>query len=389
MFRRIPVLIGWALALAGIAPSAQAQLSGMQPLEQFVYPVLPTVGVYYDPAQSGTGLTVDRVLAGGNTFVFATYYHYGANGEPTWLNLAAPVTQATMAQYTADGRAAWVQSEWLRADGGQCFDCAYTANTVSTPPYGVRQLELIGGRHLRLPASGNAPNRDMRLAKALVPDKTPSQRLLEKGAVWAVKRRLGTSQAGDYDTGAGGWVYFVKRPSAEKVRFEGNTLGLQEPAFLRLADRNAPEQYELRKAIESWATLPTQALQTYYGTAYGGGTLSEWPTAWDRDEYTFLIDPATDRIRMLARCVPINGGSTPACPTGIDRTRAIVTSVSDVIDAGPNDAGQERIVIRVWNMFKGDGSAFWQSEYELTRVPDDVARAIVPTLPSGIATGAQ
>lgn len=389
MIRRTPVLFCLSLALAAIAPTAQAQLSGLQPLEQFAYPVLPTPGVFYDPAQSGTGLTVDRVVAGGNTFIFSTYYHYGANGEPTWLNLAAPVTQATIAQYTADGRAAWVQSEWLRAAGGQCFDCAFTAPTVTTPPYGVRQLELIGGRYLRLPASGNAANRNMQLAKALVPDRTPSQRLLEKGSVWAVKHRYGISQAGDGEGGSGGWVYFVKRPTAEKVRFEGNTLGLQEPAFLRLADRNAPDQYEARKAIQGYTTLPTAALQTYYGKGNGAGIIADWSTAWDRDEYTFLIDPATDRIRMLGRCVPSNGGETPACPTGIDRTRAIVTSVSDVIDAGPNEAGQERIVIRVWNMFKGDGSAFWESEYELTRVPDEVARALVPTLPAGIATGAQ
>ena len=386
MFRRIHALIGMALVLAGLG--VRAQTSIIYPLEQFAYPVLPTPGVFYDPTQSGTGLTVDRVVAGGNTFVFSTYYHYAANGDPTWMNLAAPVTQATMGQYTADGRAAWVQSEWLRAAGGQCFDCAFTAPTVTTPPYGERQLEIIGGRYLRLPASGNAANRNMQLAKALAPDKTPSQRLLEKGAVWAVKWRYGISQAGDRDDGTGGWVYFVKRPTAEKLKFQGNTLGLQEPAFLRVADRNAPEQYEARKA-GSYADMPTAALKTYYGAGGGAQWIAESPTAWDRDAYPFIIDPATDRIRMLGRCVPSNGGSTPACPTGIDRTRAIVTSVSDVIDAGPNEAGQERIVIRLWNMFKGDGTAFWEEEFELTRVPDDVARALVPALPAGIATGAQ
>lgn len=182
-------------------------------------------------------------------------------------------------------------------------------------------------------------------------------------------------------------MYFRKRPTAEKVRFQGNTLGLQEPAFLRLSDRNAPDQYELRKALETYTTLPTEALQTLYGRGSAGGQLSDFTSAPDRDAFTFVIDPTTDRIRMLQRCTPSNGGETPACPTGIDRTRAIVTSVSDVIDAGPNDAGQERIVIRMWNMFKGDGSAFWEQEFELTRVPDAYARAIVPTLPANIANG--
>lgn len=386
MIHRIAlVLILTLLALSG--RDVRAQTTIIYPLEQFAYPVLPTVGVYYDPSQSGTGLTVDRLAVNGQTFLFATYYHYAANGEPTWLNLAAYVTQASMAGYSLDGVAAEVRSEWLRTTGGQCFDCAFTAPVVSTPPYGPRSLTLVGGRHLRMAASGNAADRNMRLAKALPTTGTPAQALLEKGAVWAVKWRFGQSQAGDYDAGGSGWVYFAKRPTAEKVRFQGNTLGLQEPAFLRLADRNAPDQYELRLALETFQTLPTEALKTLYGRGSGGGVLADRTTAYDRDAFTFLIDPATDRIRMLGRCVPINGGETPQCPTGIDRTRAIVASVSDVIDAGPNDAGQERIVIRLWNMFKGDGTAFWEQEFELTRVPDVYARAIVPTLPANIANG--
>ena len=182
------------LLLTLVAPMAQAQITIREPLEQFVYPVLPHPGVYYDPTQSGTGLTVDRVAVGADTFVFSTYYHYDAAGAPTWMNLATTLHQATLAEYTANGGlAAWVQSEWLRASGGQCFDCAYTVNSLTTPPYGPRTLELIGGRHLRLPASGNAANRDMRLAKALPASGSPSQRLLEKGAVWAVKWRTGGS----------------------------------------------------------------------------------------------------------------------------------------------------------------------------------------------------
>ncbi len=379
-------LVGlWSLWLPLTA--AQAQLSSLAPLEQFTYSVVPTQGVYYDPSQSGSGLTVDRLTINGQPYVFSTYYHYDAAGAPTWLNLGAYVTQASMADYTNTGLAAEVRGEWLRTTGGQCFDCAFTAPVVSTPPYGSRALQVIGGRHLKMAASGNAADRNMRLAKALVPDKTPSQQLLEKGAVWAVKDRFGQSQAGDYEGGAGGWLYFVKRPTAEKLRFQGNTLGLQEPAFLRMADRNAPDQYEVRKALESYTTLPTDALQNLYGKGFGAGKIAEWPSAPDRDEYTFLIDPTNDRIRMLGRCVPSNGGETPACPTGIDRTRAIVTSVSDVIDAGPNEFGQERIVIRLWNMFKGDGTAFWEREFELTRVPDAYARAIVPSLPANFANG--
>lgn len=185
--------------LAALLPlgQARAQLSGLAPLEQFTYPILPTPGVYYDPSQSGTGLTVDRVTVNGQVFLFATYYHYGATGEPTWLNLAAYVTQASMADYTTNGLTAEVRSEWLRTTGGQCFDCAFTAPVVSTPPYGPRALTVIGGRHLLMAASGNAADRNMRLAKALPGTGTPSQALLEKSAVWAVKYRIGQSPTGD------------------------------------------------------------------------------------------------------------------------------------------------------------------------------------------------
>jgi len=369
------------------APLAQAQIAIREPLEAFVYPVLPHPGVYYDPTQSGTGLTVDRVAVGADTFVFATYYHYDAAGAPTWMNLAAAVHQATMAEYSANGGlAAWVQSEWVRASGGQCFDCAYTVNSVTTPPYGPRTLELIGGRHLRLPASGNAANRNMRLAKALPASGSPSQRLLEKGAVWAVKRRWGRTSPGDGDEGAAAWVYLRKRPTTEKVHFLDNAYSNAEPAFLQLTDRNSPDQYEFVKAVE-WINLPSQALIDLYGKGYSN--IEDWPENPLRDAYTVVIDPATDRIRMIARCVPTNGGVTPACPYGASRTQATVTEMADVIDAGPNERGEERIVIRSWFLAKATGEAYWSDEYELTRVPDAYARAIVPTLPASIATGAQ
>lgn len=382
MIRRVALLL--MLALSGMDTQAQSQI--IFPLEQFAYPVLPTPGVYYDPTQSGTGLTVDRLSINGQPYVFSTYYHYDAAGAPTWLNLAAYVTQTSMADYTSTGLAAEVRSEWLRTTGGQCFDCAFTAPVVSTPPYGPRALQVIGGRHLKMAASGNAADRNMRLAKALVPNKTPSQQLLEKGAVWALKWRCGKSQPGDgCENGGNGWVYFVKRPASEKLRFQSNVYGLQEPSFLRMTDRNTPEQYELRKALPSYSSLPTSALQNLYGS--GSTIITDDPAIWDADRYSFVIDAASDRIRMLERCYPNNGAQTTACPTGIDRTRAIVTSVSDVIDAGPNEFGQERIVIRLWNMFKGDGTAFWEQEFELTRVPDAYARAIVPELPANIANG--
>ena len=370
------------------APLAQAQIAIREPLEAFVYPVLPHPGVYYDPTQSGTGLTVDRVAVGADTFVFATYYHYDAAGAPTWMNLAAAVHQATMAEYSANGGlAAWVQSEWVRASGGQCFDCAYTVNSVTTPPYGPRTLELIGGRHLRLPASGNAANRDMRLAKALPASGSPSQRLLEKGAVWAVKRRFGAlAIAGDGGGEPAAWVYLRKRPTTEKVHFLDNAYGNAEPAFLRMADRNSPDQYEFVKAVE-WDALPTQALIDLYGKGHPNiDDRSDNPL---RDAYTVVIDPAADHIRMIGRCAPTNGGATPACPYGASRTQATVTEMADVIDAGPNELGQERLVIRSWFLAKATGEAYWSDEYELTRVPDAYARAIVPTLPASIATGAQ
>jgi len=127
--KQLTSLLALLFALVG---TAAAQFSS--PLEQFVVPVYPKPGVYYDPTQGGTGLTVDNVVVGANTYVFSTYYHYEATGGPTWLNLINVITQSSYSDYTANGLLASVRGEWTRSTGGACFDCPFAPITTVFPP---------------------------------------------------------------------------------------------------------------------------------------------------------------------------------------------------------------------------------------------------------------
>lgn len=330
-------------------------------LTDFVYPIRPQPGAYYDQTQSGTGLTVDSVgLANGGEFVFSTYYHYGADGTPEWMNFGAPLVQQSMADYTASGVPAVIRGQWNYSQAGQCFDCAFTPNVVSTPPYGQRTFNVIGGRDIQMPASGNAAVRNMRLAKALKPGNVMSRALLESGAVWSVMKR--STSNGVVSVRKGGWIGFKKRTgtaAGERSVFSGFETPI--PAFLDVANKNALDQYE---------AVCVRGLTSDEGVGFcdTSSLLDRLTDGFDSQSVTFLVDPSNDRIRVYERCVtPATGACPPTQPS-------VITRAGDVIDAGLNADGQPRLVIRLY----AGASGGWFYEYELTRVGSELINWLYP-----------
>lgn len=352
------IMLGLGCFVSG-AGSAQSILA------DFVYPIRPQAGVYYDPEQSGTGLTVDSVaLTGGGEFVFSTYYHYGVDGTPEWMNFGAPLTQQPMATYTATGIPAVIRSQWNYAHGGQCFDCAYVAPTVTTPAYGERTINVVGARHLVMPQSGNAALRNMRLAKALKPGNVMSQSLLDSGSVWAVNRR-GVGTNGSVTVLKAGWIAFKKRTGAgagSRAVFTGyEASSVATPAFLDVAEKNTVDQYEV-------VCVRGLSQADGVGSCSASRLLDSTIDGFDTQSVTFMVDPSNDRIRMYERCVtPATGACPPLSPSPI-------MIAGDVIDAGLSPDGQQKLVVR--QFWAGLGG--WNAEYELTRVSSDLIAFLYP-----------
>lgn len=376
--KRLTMCGAVALAMAAMGGEAVADV----PLTQFAYQVRPTPGVYYDPTQSGTGLTIDTVRVGNQDFVFSTYYHYAASGDPTWMNFGAYAVQSTIADYTATGLPAYIRSQFNRSTGGQCFDCAFTSPTTTTPTLGTRDLKILSSKHLLMPASGNAADRNMRLAKAIPPSGTQIQALLDSGSVWSIKWRRASS-GGDIEDATAGWIYFQKRPDNQKLTFGANVLNQQEPEWLRVTDKNASVQYEIVPALS-----PTQvqalplSLQDAIGFIVPPLLGQENTVQYEDDLGTIIIDPVTSKARHYLRCT----SNVSWCVNWNLRTNVTIQYVSDIIEAGPDAQGADRMLLRQWSHPTNGVGPGWTQEYEFTRIPNALARAVAPGLPTGIAS---
>lgn len=370
-----------AVLLLTLAFGVGVQAQFNSPLEKFDVPVYPKSGVYFDPTQGGTGLTVERLPIGAQTFVFTTYYHYEANGEPTWMNFGDFLAQNSFADYGATGLPATIRSQWNYSTGGACFDCPFSTINTTYPPYGERVLNVRNGELLQMPATGNAPIRNMRLGSKIPANGSSALTLLTNGAVWSVTRvRFGTPDAGDSEYTLNGWLIIKPRPTAEKLTFTNNSRGIVEPAWLQVADKNTPSQFEFHKVFNSTANLSTD-LRALLGTNLF--SYAEYPEAPDADVGTLIADAQTDQIRMYRRCSVPN--QTTECPFGSIRSNVTINAIADVQDAGKTSEGDDRLVIRVYNFDRVASPPMWLSEYELTRVPDLIARTLAPNLPSGYA----
>lgn len=333
-------------------------------LNDFGFAIRPQAGVYYDATQSGTGLTVDVIpLSPTSDLFFGTYYHYTPDGSATWMNFQTTVVQTPRADYQTTGVAALVRGSWLRAQGGQCFDCAHHPITNDLPPLGERTYEIVGSRHLRMPASGNAAVRNMKLVKAVTQGINFSKALLENGAVYSVKVR--TVTLGVVAVTPAGWLRFRQRPTTDLTTLFTSAPSpnavLTLPDYLRLADPNIVQQYE-GTCLRSGGTVGTCLHNIYDGGGGGDPAVNKG---------TFVIDPSTDRIRYIERCL---SGSSAPCP---QHMATYIQAIGDVLEAGPDAQGMERLVIRVLHSEIGG----YVREYELTRVG---AAHLAEVFPNGV-----
>lgn len=341
-----------------------AALMAQYQLPDFKYSVKPAAGVFYDPSQPGTGLTLDVFQVNGADYAFVTYYHYQADGRPTWMNLVAPVQQTpSFAQYALDGIPATITGRWAETNGGQCFDCAYTGfPPVNYPPHGDRVLNVRSGNQIDLPASGQAALREMRLGRALGDGQT-MKALVESGDIWRVIQRRRNPDGVVEE--ASGWIRFKKRDPAKKWRYvpaqatscvddgSGNPAPSQVPAWMNhsAATLNAIDQQYEAKCMSS--TLPSTV----------GGCPSLIETSDELSFRTFFIDPATQRFFLKEHCIGCTTGSS------FYRDNAAVTQTAEVVPSGA-----DRLVIRGFSAT----SNIWVYEYELTRVPREIVSAFLP-----------
>ena len=105
--------------------------------------IVPVAGVWYNPAESGSGFGFDYQ----NGTLVVEVYAYLASGAAQWYLAAGPVTNnvftATLDKYT----------------GGQCVSCAYVATSLAgndgtititfTSPT-TATVDLPGGRHIQI-----------------------------------------------------------------------------------------------------------------------------------------------------------------------------------------------------------------------------------------------
>ncbi len=351
-----------ASLLVALATAFAADVSA-QSLPDFKQAVRPVGGVFSGPSVSGTAWTVDWARVGANDLFFGTYYHYNPDGSATWLNMQSNITQASIAEYTATGVAAYVRGSLYRGQGGTCFECPSAAPTLVYPPIGDRQINVYSSKRLRVPSGTGGATVEALHGPSVVAaaGKTLSTALLENRAIWAVSTRF-------YSNGIerlfnAGWMRFKKRTGTKATMTGFEPAGVA-PAFLAVADFNAPDQHEL----ECISTGLSAEQLASIGGCSAAQLLDYEIEGSDTNHVTFLVDPVTDRIRYYKRCVT---GATGACNL---LQATYIMEAADVIDIGPGADGLSRLVARRYWMQAGG----WSEETTFTRVSDAQLRMVFP-----------
>ncbi|HEY6892548.1 MAG TPA: hypothetical protein VI258_00155 [Rhodanobacteraceae bacterium] len=122
--------IAFQLFAASVALAAST-LGTADPISSKLGTIRPYTGTYYDPQQSGSGLTVD-VGPGGMLFlIFETYDEAGHQvnliAQPLYVPSSESVLQSSSVIGTASG-------SFYQAANGQCPGCAYRAPTLTPTP---------------------------------------------------------------------------------------------------------------------------------------------------------------------------------------------------------------------------------------------------------------
>jgi len=358
-------ILGWCL----LAVHGQALAFFTPALPDFQWPIEPTTGMYFDETQSGTGLGVDLIPLNGETFFFGAFYHYDPSGAPTWLTFQTFLGQTPLADYRQSGVVASVSGPWIVSNGGQCFECAHhDPSTVATPFQ--RTINVVGARHLQMPASGNAQAIELKRTDAVVTSgHLLGKATLEGATVYAVTSRWMANVGPRIHHE--GWVKFRLRPANEVHNlFSGFTAepgaipnAIAPPAWMVVAgDPNAAPQYEAKCIHE------VNVQGSLVGNCSDGFGLAESTLDSNSNRWTFLRDPLSDRIRVYRRCTGLQ--------TVCNQFRAThVEAIADVMEATPPRPGAPpRLIARVLNL---EGGVF-NLEVELSPVSAEELAAAFP-----------
>lgn len=381
-------LIGTVLVAMASVVSAQnsftpAEAAGFV-LPNFTFGVVPVAGVYYDPTQSGTGLTADTVKAGADTFFFATYYHYSALGDPTWMNFVGPIVQSSLTGYAENGVLATVSAQFQRPTGGQCFDCAYNGLPAVATPIEARSFNIMDGRWVQMPATGNAAIRDMHLARAYTSNAALNQALLESGTVWQCKQRhywFGVENGFSSGTKKDlcGWMRFERREASRNWRYvnpvsstwiqdgQGGHLPSTQPEWLTVTDlNNIATQYQLEAVMTDEGSV--SVVGSYVNMRAAGLSAEKNGLPENGITSTIVVNPQTGALQGIQHCVGCTSGAS------FNRDNAGITDIGQFVWAGVDSEGQERLILRMWSRYLNA----WCGEIELTRVPEGLRKQVLP-----------
>jgi hypothetical protein len=143
-------MLGSPSPQSGVYPStssgmlALTEITSMTFEAMFGASVIPVVGLWWNPSESGSGYNIDVK----NGLLVATIFTYKANGDPQWYITSGPlgdnIFTGTINKYS----------------GGQCISCPYKGLPVSAGNDGVIRIEftsptsgtmlLPGGRATRI-----------------------------------------------------------------------------------------------------------------------------------------------------------------------------------------------------------------------------------------------
>jgi hypothetical protein len=117
--------------------------------EDPLYKPWPETGSWYNPEQSGSGLTVEIQ----NGVLLAYYFGYDDEGNPEWLMLSGPLEPGK----DKDEGVLWqLEVEPLRVSGGNCRGCAYLPPVAFEPQTPIL-IEFLQRAYARVTTEGADP----------------------------------------------------------------------------------------------------------------------------------------------------------------------------------------------------------------------------------------
>jgi hypothetical protein len=142
-------MLGSPSPQSGVYPSTSSGMLALKEITSMTFEatfgtsVVPTVGLWWNPSESGSGYNIDVK----NGVLVATIFTYKANGDPQWYITSGPIVDnvftGTINKYS----------------GGQCISCPYKGLPVSSGNDGVIRIELTSPTSATLSLPGGRVTR--------------------------------------------------------------------------------------------------------------------------------------------------------------------------------------------------------------------------------------